>query len=184
MRQLTEEETKTMLSKLANYCGRNINNLIVGSDDSDPSVFRLHGNRVYYLKSSLANLSTAIPRANLLTLGTCLGKFTKGGAFRIHITALDIIAPVCRYKAFIKDNGVMPFLYGGNCVKAHIGRWSDDVPELAGVVVVDMHDNPLGFGISKVSSAASKNIAPTDTVIFSQADIGQYLREEDTLFTT
>lgn len=87
MRQLTEQETKTLFEKLANYTGRSLNNLITTSDDpNDRYVFRLHGNRVYYMKLSLANLSTAIPRANLLSLGTCIGKFTKSGQFRLHIT--------------------------------------------------------------------------------------------------
>lgn len=169
MRQLTEDETKTMLSKLASYCGRSINNLIVGTDGNE-WVFRLHGNRVYYMRKSLANLSTAIPRANLLTIGTCIGKFTKGGAFRIHITgecprwlsrrfaylggnakankspctaALDVIAPHARHKVWVKNNGVFPYLYGGNLIVAHIGRWNEDCPEHSGVVVFDMNDTPL-----------------------------------------
>jgi ribosome biogenesis protein Nip4 len=40
-------------------------------------------------------------------------------------------------------NGEMPFLYGGNVVKAHVGRWSEDCPEHQGVVVLSMNDTPL-----------------------------------------
>jgi 60S ribosome subunit biogenesis protein NIP7 len=79
----------------------------------------------------------------VLSLGTCLGKFTKTGKFRLHITALDVIAPLARYKVWIKPNGEMPFLYGGNVVKAHVGRWSEDCPEHQGVVVLSMNDTPL-----------------------------------------
>lgn len=149
MRPLTEEETKTLFSKLANYTGRSLNNLIApsaGSDEAEANdryVFRLHGSRVYYVRLQIANLATSIPRANLLTLGTCIGKFTKTGKFRIHITALDVIAPHARYKVWIKPNGEMPFLYGGNIVKAHVGRWSEDCPEHQGVVVMSMDDTPL-----------------------------------------
>ena len=86
MRPLTEEETKTLFDKLANYTGRSLNNLISPpSSDSSPSerfVFRLHNSRVYYLKLSLANLAVSVARENLLSLGTCLGKFTKTGKFR------------------------------------------------------------------------------------------------------
>lgn len=32
----------------------------------------------------------------------------------------------------------VPFLYGGNVVKAHVGRWSEDCPEHSGVVVYSM----------------------------------------------
>lgn len=152
MRPLTEEETQSLFSKLANYTGRSLNQLIApppsststsASSTPDRYVFRLHGSRVYYMPLSLANLASSVARANLLSLGTCLGKFTKTGKFRLHITALDIIAPHARYKVWVKPNGEMPFLYGGHVVKAHVGRWSEDCPEHQGVVVYSMNDTPL-----------------------------------------
>lgn len=154
MRPLTEEETKTLFSKLANYTGRSLNQLIAAPPSSssasastsstpDRYVFRLHASRVYYMPLSIANLASSVARANLLSLGTCLGKFTKTGKFRLHITALDIIAPHARYKVWVKPNGEMPFLYGGHVVKAHVGRWSEDCPEHQGVVVYSMNDTPL-----------------------------------------
>ncbi|MCJ1313307.1 ribosome biosynthesis protein nip7 [Agyrium rufum] len=193
MRSLTEEETKTLFTKLANYTGRSLTHLIDPPSSSTTSatdspkerhVFRLHLSRVYYLRLSLANLATSIPRQNLLSLGTCLGKFTKTGKFRLHITALDVIAPHARYKVWVKPNGEMPFLYGGNVVKAHIGRWSEDCPEHQGVVVLGMNDTPLGFGVTARSTAEARRLDPTAITTFRQADIGEYLREEDTLFTT
>lgn len=150
MRTLTDTETQTLFSKLANYTGRSLSHLIVPSASSSDSgkeedryVFRLHGSRVYYVRLSIANLATSVPRHDLLSLGTCVGKFTKTGKFRIHITALDVIAPHARYKVWIKKNGEMPFLYGGNVVKAHVGRWNEDCPEHQGVVVLGMDDTPL-----------------------------------------
>ncbi|OJJ88397.1 ribosome biosynthesis protein NIP7 [Aspergillus glaucus CBS 516.65] len=187
MRQLTEDETKTLFSKLANYTGRSLNALVTSVDDpssNDRYVFRLHGSRVYYMRLSLANLATSIPRTNLLSLGICVGKFTKTGKFRIHVTALEVIAPHARYKVWIKQNGEMPFMYGGNVVKAHIGRWSEDCPEHQGVVVFNMDDTPLGFGVTARSTAETRKLDPTAITVFRQADIGEYLREEDTLFTT
>ena len=154
MRPLTEPETQTLFSKLANYTGRSLTHLIAPPSNSatpDRYVFRLHASRVYYMPESLANLATSIARSNLLSLGTCLGKFTKTGKFRLHITALDIIAPHARYKVWIKPNGEMPFLYGGNVVKAHVGRWSEDCPEHQGVVVYSMNDTPL-VGYSECGS--------------------------------
>jgi 60S ribosome subunit biogenesis protein NIP7 len=144
MRPLTEPETKTLFEKLATYCGKGIANLI---DDptagSDRHVFRIQNTRVYYVRESLANLATSVKRDALLSLGTCLGKFTKTGKFRMHITALSIVAPHARYKVWVKPNGEMPFLYGGNVLKAHVGRWSEDCPEHQGVVVLSMNDTPL-----------------------------------------
>ena len=159
------------------------------------------GSRVYYVRESLANLATSVARDNLLSLGICLGKFTKTGKFRLHVTALSVVAPHARYKVWVKQNGEMPFLYGGNVLKAHVGRWSEDCPEHQGVVVLSMNDTPLvsfssaflgdaglivsqGFGVSARSTAEARKLDPTGIVTFRQADIGEYLREEDTLFTT
>jgi 60S ribosome subunit biogenesis protein NIP7 len=189
MRPLTETETQTLFAKLANYTGRSLTDLIApstttSSEKDDRPVFRLHLSRVYYVRLSLANLATSIPRSNILSLGTCLGKFTKTGKFRIHITALDVIAPHARYKVWVKANGEMPFLYGGNIVKAHVGRWSEDCPEHQGVIVCGMDDTPLGFGVAARSTAQARKLDPTAIVVFRQADVGEYLSEEDTLFTT
>ncbi|KAL1973177.1 hypothetical protein VTN31DRAFT_6719 [Thermomyces dupontii] len=190
MRALTEEETKTIFAKLANYTGRSLNNLIAPPSNSDEAaandryVFRLQGSRVYYVRLSIANLATSVARPNLLSLGTCIGKFTKSGKFRLHITALDVIAPHARYKVWIKPNGEMPFLYGGNIVKAHVGRWSEDCPEHTGVVVFSMDDTPLGFGVTARSTVEARKLDPTSIVVFRQGDIGEYLREEESLFTT
>lgn len=148
MRALTETETQALFRKLADYTGRSLTHLISPPDASgdgkaDRHVFRIQNSRVYYVRESLANLATSVARTNLLSLGTCLGKFTKTGKFRMHITALDTIAPHARYKVWIKPNGEMPFLYGGNVVKAHVGRWSEDCPQHQGVVVLGMDDTPL-----------------------------------------
>nr|POE59020.1 60s ribosome subunit biogenesis protein nip7 [Quercus suber] len=193
MRPLTDTETKTLFEKLANYTGRSLNALLTDtapSSTSKPSsapdryVFRIQKDRVYYVRESLANLATSIARDSLLSLGTCLGKFTKTGKFRLHVTALDVIAPHARYKVWVKPNGEMPFLYGGHVVKAHVGRWSEDCPEHQGVVVLSMNDTPLGFGVTARSTAEARRLDPTGIVTFRQADIGEYLREEDTLFNT
>lgn len=185
MRPLTEGETKTLFNKLANYTGRSLANLVANTDGSeDRYVFRLHGSRVFYVRLSMANLATSVARSNLLTLGTCLGKFTKTGKFRLHITALDVLAQHARFKLWIKPNGEMPFLYGGNVLKAHVGRWSEDCPEHQGVVVYSMDDKPLGFGVTARSTAEARKLEPTGIVLFRQADAGEYLREEDALFTT
>jgi len=41
---------------------------------------------------------------------------TKTGKFRLHITALPIIASGARHKIWVKENGAQPFLYGSNGV--------------------------------------------------------------------
>ncbi|KAJ5873931.1 Pseudouridine synthase/archaeosine transglycosylase [Penicillium soppii] len=184
MRSLTEEETRTLFTKLAHYTGKSLNALVTPDEDGRLSVFRLQGSRVYYVDKELANLSTSIPRDQLLSMGTMVGKFTKTGKFRLNLTCLDLIAAHARYKIYIKSNGVMPFLYGSNVLRAHLSKYSEDMPEHAGCVVVDENDVPLGFGVTSRSSQEAKKLEGTGVVVFRQADTGEYLREEDTLFTT
>lgn len=212
MRPLTEEETQTVFKKLADYTGASLKNLIAPIDDSpdaDRHVFRLSHDRVYYVLLSVANLATSVARDKLLSVGTCLGrlpfcpspgcqtlsrlplltflrvgKFTKTGKFRLHITALPVIAEHARYKIWVRPNGVMPFLYGGNILKAHVGRYSEDCPEHQGIVVVTMDDIPIGFGVTARGTVEARRVEPTAIVCFRQADCGEYLRDESSLFSS
>ncbi|KAK9370863.1 hypothetical protein V1509DRAFT_615003 [Lipomyces kononenkoae] len=181
MRPLTEDETRTVFEKLANYIGRNITHLINRPDD--PHCFRLQKDRVYYVSESVMRFATSVGRVELMSLGTCLGKFTKTGKFRLHITSLDLLAQYARYKLWIKPNGEMSYLYGNNVLKAHVGKMSDDIPEHSGVIVFAMNDIPMGFGVTAKSTADARRLDPTGIVAFRQGDVGEYLREEDTLFT-
>lgn len=181
MRSLTEDETKVVFEKLASYIGRNITFLV--DSPADPHVFRLQKDRVYYVSQTVANFATSVARLQLMSVGVCFGKFTKTGKFRLHITALPHLAQYAKFKVWIKQNGEMPFLYGNHVLKAHVGRITENIPEHAGVIVYLMNDVPLGFGVSAKSTNETKNMAPTGIVAFRQGDIGEYLREEDTLFT-
>ncbi|KAL1874734.1 hypothetical protein VTK73DRAFT_262 [Phialemonium thermophilum] len=183
MRPLTEEEMRVVFAKLADYMS-SLKTLIAPLEDGDRYDFRLQRDRVYYCRLSVANLATSVARDNLMCVGTCLGKFTKSGKFRLHITALPLLAEHARYKIWVRPNGEMPFLYGGNIVKAHVGRWSEDCPAHQGVVVFNMNDIPLGFGVSARSASEAKRLDPTAIVCFRQADCGEYLRDEDTLFVS
>lgn len=39
-----------------------------------------------------------------------------------------------------------------------------------------------GFGVTARSTMDMKKLQPTDIIVFHQADVGEYLRAEDTLF--
>jgi len=180
MRPLTEDESKAVFTKLANYIGQNLIHLIDRPDE--PYCFRLQKDRVYYVSESSMRLGISVARPNLISLGTCFGKFSKGGKFKLHITALDYIAQYAKYKVWIKPNGEMPFLYGNHVVKAHLGRITEDTPEHQGVVVFSMSDVPLGFGVTARSTVDTRKLDPTAIIVFHQADVGEYLRDEETLF--
>ncbi len=63
----------------------------------------------------------------LKSIGTCFGKFTKGGKFRIHITCLDYLAKFAKNKVWLKPNGEQAFVYGNHVIKAHIGKMTDTI---------------------------------------------------------
>ena len=180
MRPLTDSETRTLFEKLASYVGKGLVHLI--DVPSNPHVFRLHRDKVYYVSETSMRLAISVARPHLVSLGTCFGKFSKSGKFRLHITALDYIAQYAKYKVWIKPNGELPFLYGNHVVKAHLGRITDDTPEHAGVVVLSMSGTPLGFGVTARSTVDTRKLDPTSIIVFHQADVGEYLRDEDTLF--
>ena len=53
---------------------------------------------MYYLPLSMLALATSVARPNLVSLGTCFGKFSKTGKFKLGITCLDWLAKYAKYK--------------------------------------------------------------------------------------
>ena len=141
--------------------------------------FRLHKNRVYYMSEEVLRIAVGVPRDNIVSMGTCFGKFTHTKKFRLHITALDYIAQFAKFKMWIKPAGEMSYLYGNNVLKAHLGRITENTPKHQGVVYYSMSDIPLGFGVSGQSTLECRKIESTATVGYRQADVGEYLRSED-----
>eukprot|EP01098_Paradermamoeba_levis_P007445 TRINITY_DN3078_c0_g2_i2.p1 TRINITY_DN3078_c0_g2~~TRINITY_DN3078_c0_g2_i2.p1 ORF type:complete len:194 (-),score=55.00 TRINITY_DN3078_c0_g2_i2:421-963(-) len=179
MRPLTEEETKVFFEKLAKYIGRNIKYLIDRKDGE--YCFRLHNDRVFYVKEELVGKASNVSTKEIKSLGTCFGKFSKSKKFKLHITALDAIAPYAAYKVWVKPSSEMSFLYGNHVLKSGLGRITDNTPQYQGVIVCSMNDIPLGFGTTAKSTSECRKLDPAAIVVFHQADIGEYLRNEETL---
>lgn len=76
--------------------GKNLVHLIDRPDE--PYCFRLHRDRVFYVSEASMRLGISVARPNLVSLGTCFGKFSKSGKFKLHITALDYVAQYAKYK--------------------------------------------------------------------------------------
>lgn len=111
-----------------------------------------------------------------------MGKFSKSNKFKFYITALSYLAPYAQYKVWLKPSCEQQFLYGNHVPKSGLGRITENTPKYQGVVVYSMNDLPLGFGVSARSTAECKAADPLSTVCFHQADIGEYIRSEETLF--
>ncbi|XP_066599784.1 60S ribosome subunit biogenesis protein NIP7 homolog [Prorops nasuta] len=179
MKRLSEERTKLVFEKLKNYIGDNVKLLIDRPDGI--YCFREKKERVYYVSEKILSLANTVGPDNLISLGTCFGKFTKSGKFRLHITSLHYLAPYAQYKIWLKPSAEQQFLYGHHVTKAGLGRITENTPQHQGVVVFSMNDLPLGFGVAAKSTADCKFADPMVTVCFHQADVGEYIRSEDTL---
>ena len=94
MRPLTDEETEKLFKKLSQYIGDNVR-LLIDREDGN-YCFRLHKDRVYYCSEDLMRKAACVAKKELLSFGTCIGKFTKSQKFFIHITALDYLAPYAK----------------------------------------------------------------------------------------
>ena len=74
-------------------------------------------------------LASDVARENLISLGTCFGKFTKTRKFRLHITALDFLAPYAQHKIWAKTGAEQQFLYGHHVMKSGLGRITENTPK-------------------------------------------------------
>eukprot|EP00945_MAST-04E_sp_MAST-4E-sp1_P005738 g5738.t1 len=179
MRPLTEDEMRKFFEKLKTYIGNNVRQLIDRKDQ--PHCFRLHKDKVYYVSESIMRQATNVGSEQLLLLGTCFGKFTKSRNVKLHITCLDYLSQYAKYKVWCKPSAEMAFLYGNHVPKAGLGRMTENVPQYGGVIVYNMANVPLGFGVASHPTDVCRNLAPTSHVVLHQADVGEYLRQEDTL---
>ncbi|KAF5305556.1 hypothetical protein FQA39_LY01647 [Lamprigera yunnana] len=179
MKRLSDERTKILFQKLSKYIGSNVKLLIERPDGI--YCFREQKERVYYVSETVLRFGETIPPDQLITMGTCFGKFTKTNKFRLHITALNYLAPYAQNKIWVKPSMEQQFLYGHNITKAGLGRISEATEKFQGVIVYSMSDLPLGFGVAAQSTLECKNADPLAVVCFHQADIGEYIRSESDL---
>lgn len=176
MRALTDEETRFVFEKLKKYIGQNLRQLVDRPDGV--YLFRLHKERVYYMSERLLQSAGHIPKKSLMSVGVCMGKFTHSRKFRLAITCLDYLARLAQYRVWLKPSGEQHFVYGNHVVKAHLRRITEGAPMNAGVVVMNEQDVPIGFGVTAKSTEQCQSTGAETLVVYHQADIGEYLREE------
>ena len=74
----------------------------------------------------------SVPRASLISLGVCLGKFSKTEKFRLHITALDVLARHAKHKVRLipLSSSSLDVSRELSYVEAGVGKveWRDAVP--------------------------------------------------------
>lgn len=165
-----------VFEKLKKFIGQNLRQMVDRPDEV--YLFRLHKERVFYMSERTLKHAGHIPRKSLLTAGVCLGKFTHSRKFRLQITALDYLARLAKYKVWLKPSGEQHFVYGNHVVKAHLRRITEGAPKNAGVVLMNEGDVPIGFGTTAKSTEDCQSAGAEAIVVYHQADVGEYLREE------
>jgi 60S ribosome subunit biogenesis protein NIP7 len=180
MRPCTDEELRALLEKLMKFIGKNVELLLHKAEQ--PHCFRVHKGRVYYVSEQLMRMATNFKGHDLLALGTCFAKITHSGKIHLQCTCLDHLAKHALHKVWLKPTAENSFLYGNHVTKQGLGRITDAAPQHGGVVVLNLQDVPLGFGILAQPTSACKDMDPTASVVLHQSDVGEYLRLESTLF--
>lgn len=95
-RACTSSARLTQIPNSPSAQGKNLVHLIDREDE--PHCFRLQKDRVFYVSESSMKLAISVARPNLVSLGTCFGKFSKSGKFKLHVTAVDYLAQYAKYK--------------------------------------------------------------------------------------
>lgn len=82
---------------------------------------------------------------------------------------------------WVRPSAEMTFLYGNHIAKAGLARMTEGIPTNGGVVVLSMSETPLGFGVAAQTTERAQEMDPTGVVVLHQADIGEYVRSEETV---
>lgn len=69
----------------------------------------------------------------------------------------------------------MQFLYGNHVLKSGLARITENTPAYTGVIVYNMADVPLGFGVTAKSTNDCRALDPSAIVSFHQADCGTFI---------
>uniref|UniRef100_A0A915MZL9 Nicotinamide-nucleotide adenylyltransferase n=4 Tax=Meloidogyne TaxID=189290 RepID=A0A915MZL9_MELJA len=174
---------KTLKSEDLEFLHSLLDNVAIIEEDTFPNEISSTKLRIAVRagREKLMRQAACIGRKQLGSFGTCLGKFTKGGSFFLHITALDYLAPYALAKIWLKPQAEQQFLYGNNIVKSGVGRMSEGIEEKQGIIVYNMSDLPLGFGVAAKGTVSCKKADPTALVVLHQSDLGEYIRNEEGL---
>ena len=165
--------------KKKNSIGGNTRFLVDRKDDE--WVFRLHNKKVWYLKKTTEKLAGNVAQQNLIGVGVCFGRFTHNGQFRLGITCLDFLAQFAQNKFWVKPNQEQAFLFGNNVSRAGLGRITEGTAKHQGVIVLNMADIPIGFGVTARSTLECRKLESAQVALFHEADVGEYIRREEHL---
>eukprot|EP00834_Sanchytrium_tribonematis_P005668 NODE_358_length_8800_cov_0.946673.p8 type:complete len:166 gc:universal NODE_358_length_8800_cov_0.946673:2189-1692(-) len=163
MRNLTESESKQLFEKLHKFIKNHLPELV------KEYVFRLQRNKIYMVPNHVDKHCSTVPRKSLVHCGIYIAKITHNQHIHLTIGCLHVLTKYAR-KVTVKGMGVM---YGQSVLRRSILKMSDDIQVGDGVVICS-EGVDAGFGI-----IVSLSTDPTKTVVINQADLGEYLRDQE-----
>ena len=179
MRALKQHESEKLLAKLSKYLDASTTE--VYAHNGQRWVFRIHKKKIFSLPAHMEKYTAQIDKKHLVAIGACVAKLTHSGNIRIIITALPLLSRHVTCKFWVKPNQEQAFLYGNNVTKNGLGRIADSALQHQGCVAYSMGDVPLGFGVTAQSAAQCRRCESNAIALFHEADIGEYIRNEDGL---
>lgn len=176
MRDLVPEEMEKVEKRIRKYVGSNYDSFY-----GPMTKIVLNNQQVFYLTGEILKHAQKIPRENIICMGTCLGRFTKNGNFRLKISSLHVLFTYCMNKVKVKQSAEMNVLYGNHVQRAHLQGLPGDIKKNEGVVLCTVHGVPLGFGVMSKGGTEVSTGDRMAVVVVRHADSGEYLREEKAL---
>ena len=129
--------------------------------------------RLRVCAGSVRSVACAETRTSAPPPPTTTTTHTLAHATRTHVSLACTRAHCgARAQIWLKPSAEMQFLYGNNVLKSGLARITENTPTYTGVVIYNMADIPLGFGVTAKSTNECRALDPSAIVAFHQADAG------------
>merc|ERR1712224_595947 len=104
---VVDSQNKNVYEKFFQFVGENVHN--IDQNDEKLFFFRIKNEHVYLVRDDLIRYSSSLPRVNLISYGTCVGKFSHSGRFHLTIGALDMISQHSLNKVWLHRGSELKF---------------------------------------------------------------------------
>ncbi|BFU20411.1 hypothetical protein EHI2019_000987200 [Entamoeba histolytica] len=108
-------------------------------------------------------------------------RLQKDRVYYVRLSIAEQATTIGRENLLSLGTSETSFLYGNHLVKNGISKITDNMARNIGCVMFNENDIANGFGTTACSSVEYSRISATGIVCYNQGELGEYLREEDTM---
>merc|ERR1712046_528575 len=131
MGMLSLDGTKYVYEKIFQFIGKSIHD--INKEGQELYFFRERERFIYFVRDSLIRRASSLLKDNLVSYGTCIGKVSHSGRFRLTIGAMDLISLKSDKKVWLERGSDLKFLYGINVLKSGLNKTTKNIPKFVGV---------------------------------------------------